>query len=131
MAPPLTDLPARATVCQRLCFRSNSLHADAQLQDYTERYVGEDLSEDARSEVHARMRAHCAMLDAAIAEHGGPWLLGAELTMYDFHLGGRVRWSLIRPRHAPLEPEAIARLPYLSAACLRRRTRHDDRCRRT
>ncbi len=62
---------------------------------------------------------------------GGPWLLGAELSMYDFHLGGRVRWSLIAPRHAPLEPEAIARLPYLSAACLRRRTRDDDRCRRT
>ncbi|MEM9957950.1 MAG: hypothetical protein AAF811_10365 [Pseudomonadota bacterium] len=71
MAPPSTDLPARATVCQRLCFLSNSLHADAQQQDYTARYVGEDLSEDARSAVHARMRAHYAMLDAAIAENGG------------------------------------------------------------
>jgi len=61
------------------------------------------------------MRAQFAMLDAAIAEHGGPWLLGGELSMCDFYLGGCARWSLIAPPHAPLEPEAVTRRPHLNA----------------
>ena len=115
LAPPPTDLQARAAFLQRLYFLSNTLHADAQLQYYTARYVGEDLAEAARPAVHARMRAHFAMLDAAIAEHGGPWLLGGELSMCDFYLGGCARWSLIAPRHAPLEPEAVTARPHLNA----------------
>lgn len=115
LAPAETEPQARATFLQRLHFLSNTLHADAQLQYYTERYVGEDLADAARPAVHARMRAHFAMLDAAIAEHGGPWLLGAKLSMCDFYLGGCARWSLIAPRHAPLEPEAVTRHPKLNA----------------
>ncbi|MEM1048686.1 MAG: glutathione S-transferase family protein [Pseudomonadota bacterium] len=115
LAPPPTDLPARAVFLQRLYFLSNTLHADAQLQYYTERYVGEELAEAARATVHARMRGHFAMLDAAIAEHGGPWLLGGDLSMCDFYLGGCARWALIAPRHAPLEPEAITGHSHLNA----------------
>ncbi|MEL6283982.1 MAG: glutathione S-transferase family protein [Pseudomonadota bacterium] len=114
LAPSTADLTARAAFCQRLYFLSNTLHADAQLQYYTARYVGEDLAEAARPAVHARMRAHFALLDLAIAQHGGPWLLGGDLSMCDFYLGGCARWSLIAPRHAPLEPEAISSLPHLS-----------------
>ncbi|MEO0327999.1 MAG: glutathione S-transferase family protein [Pseudomonadota bacterium] len=115
LAPLSTDLNARAEFLQRLYFISNTLDADAQLQYYTERYVGEDLAEAARPVVHARMRNHYAMLDAAIAEHNGTWLLGDKLSMCDFYLGGCARWSLIAPRHAPLEPEAIIGLPHLNA----------------
>lgn len=115
LAPPPTRQKTRALFLQRLYFLSNTLHADAQIQYYTERYVGEELAEGARSAVHARMRAHFAMLDAVIAEHGGPWLLGDELSMCDFYLGGCARWSLIAPRHAPLEPEAVTRLTHLNA----------------
>ncbi|MEM9782834.1 MAG: glutathione S-transferase family protein [Pseudomonadota bacterium] len=115
LAPPPTNPQARATFLRWLFFLSNTLHADAQLQYYTERYVGEDLAEAARPAVHARMRAHFAMLDAAIAEHGGPWLLGRELSVCDFYLGGCARWSLIAPRHAPLEADAVTRHPHLNA----------------
>ena len=115
LAPSPTDAKARATFLQRLYFLSNTLHADAQLQYYTERYVGEALAEAARPAAHARMRAHFAMLDAVIAEGGGPWLLGGELSMCDFYLGGCARWSLIAPRHAPLEPEAVTGLTHLNA----------------
>ncbi|MEM6677856.1 MAG: glutathione S-transferase family protein [Pseudomonadota bacterium] len=115
LAPPVTDGPARAAFLQCLYFLSNTVHADAQLQYYTERYVGEALAEAARPSVHVRMRAHFALLEEAIAARGGPWLLGTQLSMCDFYLGGCARWSLVAPRHAPLEPEAITRHPYLNA----------------
>ncbi len=115
LAPPATDAKARAVFLQRLYFLSNTLHADAQLQYYTARYVGDDLAEEARPVVHGRMRAHFAMIEAAIADHGGPWLLGEALSMCDFYLGGCARWSLIAPRHAPLEPEAVTGHPHLNA----------------
>ncbi|MEM6486905.1 MAG: glutathione S-transferase family protein [Pseudomonadota bacterium] len=123
LAPAGTDAPARAAFLQWLFFLSNTLHADAQVQYYTERYVGEDLAEAARPTTHARMRRHFAMIDAAIARHGGPWLLGRALSMCDFYLGGCARWSLIAPRHAPLEPEAVTSHPHLNALLERLETR--------
>ena len=115
LAPASTDLRTRAMFFQRLYFLSNTLHADAQLQYYTERYVGDDLAETVRPKIHDRMRSHFKMLDAAIAQNGGPWLLGAELSVCDFYLGGCVRWALIAPRHAPLEPEAVTQLQSLNS----------------
>lgn len=115
LAPLQTNLPARAVFLQRLYFLSNTLHADAQIQYYTERYVGADLADAARPAVHARMRGHFAMLEATLAEHGGPWLLGDDLSMCDFYLGGCARWSLIAPREAPLEPGAVTGHPHLNA----------------
>jgi glutathione S-transferase len=115
LAPPITKKNARALFLQTLYFLSNTLHADAQLQYYTERYVGDELAEAARPTVHARMREHFSMLDKVVAQHGGPWILGEELSVCDFYLGGCARWSLIAPRHAPLEPEAITGLSNLNA----------------
>ncbi len=115
LSPERSDAPRRAAYHQWSHFLSNTLHADAQLQYYTEKYVGADLAEAARPVVHARMRSHYATLEAVIAEHGGPWLLGEHLSVCDFYLGGCVRWSLIAPRHAPLLPEDIAQHPHLTA----------------
>jgi glutathione S-transferase len=107
LAPAPTQPQARALFLQRLFFLSNTLHADAQLQYYTERYVGDDWAESVRPQIQDRMRAHFALLEAALAEHEGDWLLGAELSVCDFYLGGCARWSQIAPPHAPLEPQAI------------------------
>lgn len=114
LAPRPTDGPARGLFLQTLYFLSNTLHADAQLQYYTEKYVGEEMADAVRPQIHARMRAHFSMLDQSIAERGGSWLLGQELSVCDFYLAGCARWSLIAPRHAPLEPEAINSRPHLS-----------------
>lgn len=119
LAPPIDDARGRGLFLQRLHFLSNTLHADAQLQYYTERYVGDDLADAARPQIHARMRSHFAMLDAVIAAHGGPWLLGKSLSVCDFYLAGCARWSLIAPRHAPLEPEAVVSRPCLNALLAR------------
>ncbi|MEM8796757.1 MAG: glutathione S-transferase family protein [Pseudomonadota bacterium] len=115
LSPASTESQARAIYLQRLYFLSNTLHADAQLQYYTERYVGDDTAEAVRPRIHDRMRSHFRMLDAAIAENGGPWLLGADLSVCDFYLGGCARWALIAPRHSPLEAEAVTALPFLNA----------------
>ncbi|MEM1388511.1 MAG: glutathione S-transferase family protein [Pseudomonadota bacterium] len=114
LAPAPSDAKARARFLQKLYFLSNTLHADAQLQYYTERYVGDDLADSVRPKIHDRMRSHYKMLDAAIAETGGPWLLGSALSVCDFYLGGCVRWSLTAPRHAPLEAKAVTALPFLN-----------------
>lgn len=127
LAPATTDLQARAMFLQRLYFLSNTVHADAQLQYYTERYVGDDLAETVRPKIHDRMRSHFKLLDALIAQNGGPWLLGENLSVCDFYLGGCARWALIAPRHAPLEPEAVTQLPFLNALLERLETRDSVR----
>jgi len=115
LAPPVTEARARAAFLQQLYFLANTVHADAQLQYYTARYIGEDLADAARPKIHARMREHFALLDAAIAASGGPWLLGTSLSMCDFYVGGCARWAQIAPRHAPLEPDAVRGRPHLNA----------------
>ncbi|MEM0990834.1 MAG: glutathione S-transferase family protein [Pseudomonadota bacterium] len=115
LAPPPSDPPARAAFLQMLYFLSNTLHADAQVQYYTDRFVGPDLADGARPAIHARIRAHYAMLNAAIGAHGGPWLLGSDLSVCDFYLGGCVRWTLFAPRHDPLPAEAVTGQPHLNA----------------
>lgn len=114
LIPSQADAKTRATFLQTLYFLSNTVHADAQFQYYTERYVGAHLATEVRPAAHARMRSHFAMLDAVVEQRGGPWLLGSELSMCDFYLGGCVRWSLIAPREAPLAPEAISQNSHLS-----------------
>ncbi|MEM9717546.1 MAG: glutathione S-transferase family protein, partial [Pseudomonadota bacterium] len=115
LAPPPSDTVKRAAFLQQLYFLSNTLHADAQLQYYTERYVGADLADTVRPTLHNRMRGHYAMIETNLAAHGGAWMLGDDLSVCDFYLGGCVRWSLIAPRHDPLEPEAVTQHPHLNA----------------
>ncbi len=115
LAPPITAPEARAIFLQWLYFISNTLHADAQVQYYTERYVGDELAEESRAVIHQRMRGHFAMIEASLADRGGDWLLGGDLSVCDFYLGGCARWSLIAPRHAPLEPEAVTSHPHLNS----------------
>lgn len=115
LAPEPQDHSARSVFFQRLFFLSNTLHADAQVQYYTSRYVGDAVAESARPQVYQRMRSHFAMLEEVLASYGRPWLLGERLSVCDFYLAGCVRWSLIAPRHAPLEPEAVTRHPKLNA----------------
>lgn len=114
LAPSIQDPGKRASFHQRLYFLSNTLHADAQIQYYTERYVGAKLTERVRPVIHERMRTHYTMIEAIMADHGGPWILGEEISVCDFYLGGCVRWSLIAPRHDPLDPEGISRHPHLN-----------------
>ncbi|MEM6588152.1 MAG: glutathione S-transferase family protein [Pseudomonadota bacterium] len=115
LAPDRSDAALRAVYHQWLHFLSNTLHADAQLQYYTEKYVGDDLADAARPVVQDRMRSHYAMIEKQIAGLGGPWLLGDALSICDFYLAGCVRWSLIAPRHAPLLWQDIAQHAQLTA----------------
>lgn len=113
LSPAISDDAQRALFLKTLYFLSNTLHADAQIQYYTERYVGESRAESVRPIITERMRSHYQILDAQIADTGGPWLLGANLSVCDFYLAGCVRWSLVAPRHDPLEREAVTSLPNL------------------
>lgn len=113
LAPAISDGPRRASFLKALYFLSNTLHADAQIQYYTERYVGESQADSVRPLIKERMRSHFKILDRQIGDTGGPWMLGANLSVCDFYLAGCVRWSLIAPHHDPLEPDAVISLPNL------------------
>ena len=115
LAPSIDDRPGRAVFLRWIFLLSNTIHADAQIQYYTERYVGTDFADRVRPKIHDRMRQHLHLVEQHIDGHGGPWLLGDTLSVCDFYLGGCVRWSLMAPRDDPLNPEAVHARPHLKA----------------
>jgi glutathione S-transferase len=71
-----------------LFYLSNTLHADLRGLFYGERYLSDPAALPAlRGGLHARVAQHFALLNDEIARHGGPWLLGHELTVCDLYLG--------------------------------------------
>jgi glutathione S-transferase len=83
---------------------------------YTERYGADVLAEKAlRARLHPRVLAHLALLEAELARHGGPWLLGDEISMCDLYLAACVRWSQLYPRGDALGSHRLQELPRLLA----------------
>ncbi|MFM6989882.1 MAG: glutathione S-transferase family protein [Rhodoferax sp.] len=110
------DPRARGRLLKWLFFLSNTLHADLRIAFYTERYAGSGDSIAAlRMRLRGRVMAHLALLDAEIARHGGPWLLGPELSVCDVYLAACVRWAQLYPRGDAIPAAAVQALPQLSA----------------
>ena len=110
------DPRARGRLLKWLFFLSNTLHADLRIAFYTERYADSSESIAAlRMRLRARVMAQLALLDAEIARHDGPWLLGAELSVCDVYLAACVRWVQLYPRGDAIPTSAVQALPRLSA----------------
>jgi glutathione S-transferase len=108
------DSAARGRFLKWLFYLSNTLHADLRGLFYTERYV---LFAGAipvlREGLSARVAAHFRLLEQEMTAHGGPWLLGSELTVCDLYLVCLARWAVLYPAGATLAPQAVAGLPHL------------------
>ena len=93
------DARSRGRYLKWLFFLSNSLHADLRGLFYSDRYVAEpDAIPALRQTLRARVAKHFSLLDAEMARHGGPWLLGGMLTTCDIYLAVCARWAQLYPR---------------------------------
>ncbi|MDH4478797.1 MAG: glutathione S-transferase family protein [Rhodoferax sp.] len=103
---------ARGRFLKWLFYLSNTLHADLRMLFYTERYASGPAAIAAlQTRLHARVLGHLGLLEAELARHGGPWLLGDALSVCDLYLGACVRWSQLYPRGNALGAQAVSALP--------------------
>ncbi|MBK6386044.1 MAG: glutathione S-transferase family protein [Rhodoferax sp.] len=108
------DARSRGRYLKWLFFLSNTLHADLRGLFYSDRYVSDAGAIPAlRQGLRARVTKHFALLDAEMALHGGPWLLGETLTSCDIYLAVCARWAQLYPRGDGLAPEAILNLSHV------------------
>ena len=106
---------ARGRLLKWLFFLSNTLHADLRILFYADRYTVDPAGAVAlRAGVRRRIDAHLVLLDRAIAESGGPWLLGGTLSVLDLYLGACVRWAQLYPPGECLPAGAIRPLAALA-----------------
>lgn len=110
------QISARGRFLKWLFYLSNTLHADLRMLFYTERYAADAMAEKAlRARLRPRVLAHLALLEAELARHGGPWLLGDGLSVCDLYLAACVRWSQLYPRGDTLGAHRLQVLPQLLA----------------
>ena len=93
---PAPGTVERSYFQQWLAWLSNTLQATLMVYFYPERWVKEGNSEGA-AEVRARAQERVGplldQLDALVARHGGPWLLGADYGALDAYAFTLCRWT--------------------------------------
>jgi glutathione S-transferase len=93
LAPPLAT-PERAHFYKWLVWLTNSVQATLQLYFYPERFAD---SADAIAQVKAHAEAKVGglleQIDAELARHGQPWLLGANFSAVDPYAFMLCRWT--------------------------------------
>jgi glutathione S-transferase len=107
---------ARGRLLKWLFFLSNTLHADLRALFYSERYVATDSAIAAlRNALHRRVTEHCALLEAEMVRHQGPYVLGAHIGVCDFYLAACIRWAQLYPHGDALPSAQLAQYPRLTA----------------
>ena len=95
LAPPL-GTRERAHFYKWMAWLSNTLQAMLMHYFYPERLVDEGDSaaaQQVKTHAQARVVAMLALLDAQLASHGGPWLLGAHYSAVDPYAFMLCRWT--------------------------------------
>ncbi len=111
LAPPL-GTPERAHLYKWLMWNSNTLQPMLMHYFYAERMVEGD--ESAMAQVRRRAEVRCGamldLLDAQLAAHGKPWLLGSDYSIADPYAFMLCRWT----RHFARPARSLPQLgPYL------------------
>jgi glutathione S-transferase len=93
---PAAGTLERSHFHQWLMWLTNTLQATLMVYFYPERWVNEGNAEGA-AEVRARAQERVGplldQLDALVARHGGPWLLGAQYSGLDAYAFTLCRWT--------------------------------------
>lgn len=110
LAPPL-GTPQRAHFYKWLIWMTNTLQATLIHYFYPERMVAEGNTEGAaqiRAAAQARIGGLLDQLDAQLASHAGPWLLGADYSAADAYAFMLCRWTrgFTGPASAPAREHA-------------------------
>ena len=106
-----------ASCLKYLFYIPNTLHADLRALFYTERYFDKptgQLIQTLRQGLSQRVRQHFDLLNQEIANRGGPWLLGKELTVCDLYVAACARWAMLYPVPHLLEWNAITKADFLT-----------------
>lgn len=116
LAPPL-GTAERAMFYKWLMWLSNTLQAEMPLYFYSERWAN-DGAGAAVVKLHAERRIETMIdqLDAELARHGGPWLLGEHYTLLDPYALMLCRWTRGMTRPARTLPHLG---PYLQRVLAR------------
>jgi glutathione S-transferase len=102
LAPPVGS-DERAHFYKWLVWLTNTVQATLMLYFYPDRAVGEGHADAAAlvgAQAHAKVVACLGQIDALLASHGGPWMLGerySALDPYAFMLGRWTRVFATRP----------------------------------
>jgi len=115
LAPP-PGTPQRAVFYKWLMWLSNTLQAEMPLYFYSERWA-DDTAGTAAVKAHAEVRIATMIdqLEAELARHGGPWLLGAHYTLLDPYALMLCRWTRGMARPARTLPQLAAYLQRMLA----------------
>jgi len=116
LAPPLAT-PERAHFYKWLVWLTNTLQASLILYFYPERWA-DDAAGAASVKAHAEARVGSLLdqLEAELARHGGPWLLGAQYSAVDAYALMLCRWTRNFARPARSLPQLG---PYLQRVLAR------------
>lgn len=93
---PAVGSAGRAQFYKWLAWLSSSLQAAMPLYFYPDRYVAAGNADGARqvkAQAEARIAALVDQIDAQLASHGGPWLLGDRFTAVDPYALMLCRWT--------------------------------------
>lgn len=116
LVPPLAT-PERAHFYKWLVWLTNTLQASLILYFYPERWA-DDAAGAASVKAHAEARVGSLLdqLEAELARHGGPWLLGAQYSAVDAYALMLCRWTRNFARPARSLPQLG---PYLQRVLAR------------
>jgi len=90
---PALGTGQRALAYKWLAWMSNSVQAALILYFYPERWGDEGAAAQVKAHAEARIGALLDQLDAELARHGGPWLLGETFSVCDPYAFVLCRWT--------------------------------------
>jgi glutathione S-transferase len=116
LAPAVGSI-GRAQFYKWLIYLTNTLQAELLTYFYPER-LADDAAATVQVKAHAEARigAMLDLIDAALAEHGGDWLLGADFSAADLYLLMLCRWTRMMQYPARARPHLG---PYLARVAAR------------
>jgi len=112
MIPPL-QTAARAQCYRWLIYMTNTVQAEMMHYFYPERLGGEH-AEDVKQRAMDRLMLMFDILDAQLAQSGGPYLLGPQYTIADIFLFMMCRWSRNMAKPARNRPHLAPFLKLMS-----------------
>jgi glutathione S-transferase len=106
LAPPVGSVE-RAHFYKWLVWLAASLQSQMPLYFYTERYLAPGNADgvaELKAAITAKIESLVDQLDAQLASHGGPWLLGERFSALDPYTLMLCRWTRSAPRPARTLP---------------------------
>ena len=113
-APPLRT-HKRAQFYKWLMFLTNTVQAEMIVYFYPDRWAQGAATAEVKASSEGKLSRYFDLLEAQFAAHGGPYLLGAEITALDYFLWMLCRWSRGMQRPARTLPQLSAFLARLDA----------------